>query len=166
MSERRALVQELKALFLSERLACGLVGLSRSSFRYQPQLPATDEEELRAEIVRLAQCHRRYGYRRITALLRRQGPLLNAKRVWRIWKSAGLSLPRKRPRRRRQGGASTKLHRGSVLGGRSTNPGGMFMFSKVTFNVKRIVLAGFVGLLLVGQRPDHDHSQPTALIQR
>lgn len=95
------MVQELKALGLSERLACGLVGLARSSFRYPPQPPAADEEQLRSEIVRLAQGHRRYGYRRITALLRRQGHAVNAKRVWRIWKSAGLSLPRQRPRRRK-----------------------------------------------------------------
>jgi putative transposase len=97
------MVQELKALGLSERLACGLVGLARSSFRYRSHPPAADEEQLRVEIVRLAGGHRRYGYRRITALLRRQGHPVNAKRVWRIWKSAGLALPRKRPHRRRKG---------------------------------------------------------------
>lgn len=95
--------QELKTLGLSERLACGLVGLARSSFRYRPQPPAPDEEELRAEVLRLAQRHRRYGYRRITALLRRQGHHVNAKRIYRLWGSMGLALPRKRPRRRRKG---------------------------------------------------------------
>lgn len=135
MSKRQAMVQELKALGLSERLACRLAGIARSSFRYQPQ-PAPDDEPLRAEVLKLAQRHRRYGYRRITALLRRQEHPVNAKRVWRIWKSAGLSLPRKRPRRCKglgvelpqqydterscsKAGASTKLARGPVLRGRS-----------------------------------------------
>ena len=83
------MVQELKARGLSERLACSLVQLARSSFRYRPQPPAPDEEELRAEVLRLARGHRRYGYRRITALLRRQELRVNAKRIYRIWKSAG-----------------------------------------------------------------------------
>lgn len=104
MSEQRTAVQELKTLGLSERLACRLVGLARSSFRYRTQ-PVPDAEELRAEVMRLARRHRRYGYRRITALLRRQGRKVNAKRVYRIWKSAELTLPRKRPRRRRKGPA-------------------------------------------------------------
>lgn len=103
MSELRTAVQELKALGMTERLACRLVGLARSSLRYRPKPPVPDEPELLAEILGLAQRQRRYGYRRITALLRRQGRIVNAKRVYRLWKSAGLSLPRKRPRRRRKG---------------------------------------------------------------
>jgi putative transposase len=105
VSERRALVQELTALGLSERLACDLVGLARSSFRYQPPPPLSAEEDLRGAVQSLARRHRRYGYRRITALLRRQGDTVNAKRVWRLWKRVGLSLPRKRPPRRHTGPA-------------------------------------------------------------
>jgi len=103
VSERRVLVQELKLLGLSERIACGLVGLARSSFRYQPRPPASDAEELRAAMWRLARRHRRYGYRRVTTLLRRQGHGVKVKRVWRLWKREGLSLPLKRSCRRRQG---------------------------------------------------------------
>jgi putative transposase len=103
VSERRVLVQELKVLGLSERLACGLVGLARSSCRYRPRPPPSDEEELRGAGRRLARRHRRYGYRRLTALLRRHGYRVNAKRVWRLWKREGLALPRRRPHRRRQG---------------------------------------------------------------
>jgi putative transposase len=97
------LVQELKVLGLSERLACGLAGLARSSCRYRPRPPPSDEEELRGAVRRLARRHRRYGYRRLTALLRRHGYRVNAKRVWRLWKREGLALPRRRPHRRRQG---------------------------------------------------------------
>jgi putative transposase len=65
--------------------------------------PAPDEEALQADVLRLARRHRRYGYRRITALLRRQGRPVNAKRIYRIWQRAGLALPRKRPRRHHEG---------------------------------------------------------------
>ena len=51
----------------------------------------------------LAKKHKRYGYRRITALLRREGRQINVKRVYRIWKQEGLTLPRKRPKRRATG---------------------------------------------------------------
>ena len=97
------MVQELQRLGVSERMACRVVGLARSSLRYRHQPPSSDEGELRGAVRRLARQHRRYGYRRVTALLRRQGHRVNAKRVWRIWKREGLCLPRKRPRRRRQG---------------------------------------------------------------
>jgi putative transposase len=53
----------------------------------------------------LAVRHGRYGYRRITILLRREGREINRKRVHRIWKAEGLSLPLGRPRRRRFGQA-------------------------------------------------------------
>ena len=102
MSERRGRVQELKLLGVSERMACRMVGLARSSVRYPLQPSSLGEGELRGAVRRLARQHRRDGYRRITALLQRPGHRVDAKRVWRIWKSEGLSLPRKRPRRRRQ----------------------------------------------------------------
>jgi len=107
VSERRVLVHELTALGLSERLACDLVGLARSSFRYPPRPPSSAEEDLRVAVHSLAQRHRRSGDRRITALLRRQGYTVKAKRVWRLWNRAGLSLPRKRPHRRHTGPAVT-----------------------------------------------------------
>ena len=97
------MVQELQRLGVSERLACRVVGLARSSCRYSRQPPCPDEGELRGAVRRLARQHRRDGYRRMAALWRRQGHRVNAKRIWRSWKREGLSLPRKRPRRRRQG---------------------------------------------------------------
>ena len=56
-----------------------------------------DEAELIKKIHKLAIRNSRYGYRRITVLLRREGFRVNKKRVYRIWKSEGLGLPRRRP---------------------------------------------------------------------
>ncbi len=60
-----------------------------------------DEEALRAAIVTLAARYGRYGYRRITALLRRGGWQVNHKRVERIWRQEGLKVPQKQPKRGR-----------------------------------------------------------------
>ncbi len=59
------------------------------------------EERLRHEIAELAKRYGRYGYRRITALLRRQGWRVNHKRVERIWRQEGLKVPQKQPKRGR-----------------------------------------------------------------
>jgi transposase InsO family protein len=60
-----------------------------------------EEEVLRRVIVRLATKYGRYGYRRITALLRAQGWIVNRKRVERIWREEGLKVPAKQPKRGR-----------------------------------------------------------------
>lgn len=64
-----------------------------------------DEANLVKKIHELAVWRSRYGYRRITVLLRREGWKVNRKRVHRIWKTEGLALPLRRPRRRRVGPA-------------------------------------------------------------
>ena len=62
---------------------------------------ADDEERLTADIVALARQYGRYGYRRITALLRQAGWRVNAKRVERIWRREGLKVPQKQPKKGR-----------------------------------------------------------------
>ena len=57
-----------------------------------------DEEQLTADIIALARLYGRYGYRKITALLRAAGWLVNDKRVERIWKREGLKVPQKQPK--------------------------------------------------------------------
>jgi len=65
-------------------------------------LCTTDEEaRLVARTIELATRYGRYGYRRITAMLRQEGWQLNHKRVERIWRKEGLKIPRKQPKRRR-----------------------------------------------------------------
>ena len=77
---------------LSERRSCALVQISRSSNRYIPG--RENDEQLTTEIRQIASEHRCYGYRRVWALLRRKKRLINHKRLYRLWKSAGLCLPR------------------------------------------------------------------------
>jgi transposase InsO family protein len=68
--------------------------------RHKPK-QTLEQEVLREDIVRLASKYGRYGYRRITAMLRAEGWKVNHKRVERIWREEGLKVPRKQPKRRR-----------------------------------------------------------------
>jgi putative transposase len=88
------------ALAISERRACSVLGQSRTSQRRTPIVTA-EEERLRGDIVRLASKYGRYGYRRITALVSREGWRVNHKRVERIWRMEGLKVPQKQPKRGR-----------------------------------------------------------------
>ena len=85
---------------VSERFACKVLGQHRSTQRKRPKGRA-DEEALVADIIRLASRHGRYGYRRITAMLRSEGWTVNAKRVERIWRREGLKVPQKHLKRGR-----------------------------------------------------------------
>jgi transposase InsO family protein len=87
-------------LSVSERFACKVLGQHRSTQRKKPRGRA-GEEALTADIVRLASRYGRYGYRRITAMLRSEGWTVNAKRVERIWRREGLKVPRKQPKKGR-----------------------------------------------------------------
>ena len=85
---------------MSQRRACRVTGQARATQRYVPR-PAPDEPALIARIVALATRFGRYGYRRITALLRQEGWRVNHKRVERIWRQEGLRVPVKQPKRGR-----------------------------------------------------------------
>ena len=68
--------------------------------RYAPQI-VDEEERLAARIIALATQYGRYGYRRITALLKEEEWQVNHKKIERIWKREGLKVPQKQPKRRR-----------------------------------------------------------------
>jgi transposase InsO family protein len=85
---------------VSECFACKVLGQHRSTQRKKPQ-SRPDEEALTTDIIRLASRYGRYGYRRITAMLRSEGWTVNAKRVERIWRREGLKVPQKQPKRGR-----------------------------------------------------------------
>ncbi|MCG6158343.1 IS3 family transposase [Rubinisphaera margarita] len=83
---------------ISERRACGLVSLARSSHRYK----STKDEQaaLRMRMKKLAATRVHYGYRRLCVLLRREGWAVNAKRIYRLYREEQLGLRTKKPRRR------------------------------------------------------------------
>ncbi len=87
-------------LGVSERRACAALSQHRST---QRKIIRTREDEaaLTADIIALAKTYGRYGYRRVTALLRDAGWTVNAKRVERIWRQEGLKVPQKQPKRGR-----------------------------------------------------------------
>jgi len=90
---------------LSQRRACRLTGLSLLTCRYSSQRPAADAH-LSGRITELALERRRFGYRRIWQLLRREGLLVNHKRAYRLYHLRGLGVKR---RQRRKGLATEHL---------------------------------------------------------
>ncbi len=89
-----------KKYSVSQRRACRAVHISQRVTRYIP-IRRQDEDILRSRIIELACNYGRYGYRRITALLRAEGWCVNHKRIERIWREEGLKVPQKQPKKRR-----------------------------------------------------------------
>jgi putative transposase len=77
--------------------ACGLIGISRSLYRYQSKRP--NDDELLTQLTALAQQKRRYGYRRLHVLLRREGWAINWKLTYRVYHAAGLMVRRRKRKR-------------------------------------------------------------------
>ena len=98
---RQAVAVMRSEVAVSERRACGLMELHRATCRYQ--LRRSTDERLRARLRELAAERRRFGYRRLTILLAREGWKANHKRVYWLYVEEKLSLRRKRGRRRRAG---------------------------------------------------------------
>lgn len=94
------MISVCKTLTVSERRACRVIGQARTTQRLI-QLTSSEKEKLIARIIQLATKYGRYGYRRVTALLKQEGWQVNHKRVERIWRMEGLKVPRKQPRRGR-----------------------------------------------------------------
>ena len=83
---------------VSERQACRLVGIGRSTQRYRSR-PRPEEESLRRRLRELAAQRPRFGYRRLHVLLRREGVIVNHKRIERLYREEGLAV-RRRTRKR------------------------------------------------------------------
>jgi transposase InsO family protein len=113
------------AIGVSERKACAVLGQHRSTQRKAPRA-AEDEAALTSDIVELAKRYGRYGYRRITALLRTAGWAVNRKRVERIWRREGLKVPQRQPKRSR-----LWLNDGSCIRLRPERPGHVWAYDFV-----------------------------------
>jgi len=99
-SRRRSVIEQLRAAYqVSERRACRAAGFHRSTQRYR--IRRDPQVELRMRLKELAAARVRYGYRRLHVLLRREGWLVNAKRIHRLYREEGLSIRPRTPRRRR-----------------------------------------------------------------
>jgi len=90
--------------------ACRALGLARSSY-YRNHAMSAENRKLQRQIVELSQDHPRYGYRRVTALLRRDGLEINAKRVQRVRRKEGLQVSRKQRKLRRLGLSTAERQR-------------------------------------------------------
>jgi putative transposase len=94
-AQKRAAAQFFRVGFrVSERRACRLAGVARSSYRYRSV--AADQTPLRLRLRDLAATRVRYGYRRLHVLLRREGWQINHKRVYRRYREEGLAIRVKR----------------------------------------------------------------------
>jgi putative transposase len=98
----REACNHLRAVFgMSERRACRVIGVDRASVRYRSRRPA--DEVLRDRLRGLAQERRRFGYRRLHVLLRREGYAVNHKRVYRLYREERLTVRQRRGRKRALG---------------------------------------------------------------
>lgn len=98
----RAAAAHLQSAYgMSERRACRVLGVDRTSVRYRATRP--DDGALRDRLKALAQERRRFGYRRLHVLLRREGHAVNRKRVQRIYREEKLMVRRRGGRKRAMG---------------------------------------------------------------
>ena len=113
-----------RELNVSQRRACKVVKQPRSTQRY---VEHRDREDL--DIVKrlqeLSRQHPRYGYRFMTALLRREGLKINRKRVQRLWREAGLKVPARTVKKRRLSGSENACFRRKAEVVPSPRSGGM-----------------------------------------
>ncbi len=93
---------------VSERHACRLVGLGRSTYRYRAR-KAERDSALRVRLKELAAKRMRFGYRRLTAMLVREGIVVNHKRVYRMYREEGLAMRIRQRRRIRWAGAVSSM---------------------------------------------------------
>ena len=98
MAQRTAVRATQTKFKLCERRACALVGLGRSTCRYRPR--RRDWPALRDRLPALAGERRRFGYRRLHVLHRREGFAVNRKRICRLYMQEGLTVRRRKRRRR------------------------------------------------------------------
>ncbi len=110
---------------VTERRACKVLSQPGSSQRYE-SVAADEEKSLTEDIISLASQYGRYGYRRITALLKRKGWHVNHKKVERIWRREGLKVPQRQPKRGR-----LWLNDGSCIRLRPTHPNHVWAYDFV-----------------------------------
>jgi putative transposase len=103
MARRDAAVRAMREHDISQRRACVLVGVDPKTVRRERP---PDNPEIREEMHKIAERRRRFGYRRLGILLERKGMIMNEKKLYRIYREEGLSVRRRRARKRARGSRS------------------------------------------------------------
>ena len=94
------IIRQLIGKAMSERRACEVLGLNRSSIRYQGKGRSGFSEMIKDRVLEMANVYKCYGYKMITELLKRLGHVVNKKRIFRIWENNDLALPCKKRRKK------------------------------------------------------------------
>ena len=100
-AKREAVAHLRGTMEMSERRACTLIAADRTMIRYRSRRPT--ETALRARLRELANQRRRFGYRRLFILLRREGEPSGINRIYRLYREEGLTVRKRRARRRAVG---------------------------------------------------------------
>ena len=167
-AKREAVAHLHNVLQMSERRACTLVAADRKMIRYRPRRPP--DTELRARLRDLANQRRRFGYRRLFILLRDQGEPSGINRIYRLYREEGLTV-RKRKARRRTIGTRTPILVAAKANARwsldfvhdQLTQGRRFRILNIVDDVTRECLAAIPDTSISGKRVEREL---TALIDR
>jgi putative transposase len=96
--KRKAVAHLVEAREMSERRACKTIGCCRMTMRYQTT--RADDAGIRQRMTTIAQQRRRFGYRRLHVLLKREGYVINHKRLFRLYREEKLTVRRRGGRKR------------------------------------------------------------------
>ena len=108
MARRDAALRAMRDHDISQRRACTLVGVDPKTVRRER---SPDNPDIRREMGKIAEKRRRFGYRRIGILLERKGITMNHKKLYRLYREEGLSVRRRRGRKRARGSRSPQALR-------------------------------------------------------
>jgi len=100
MQRRDAVLRAMRGHPISQRRACVLIGVDPKTVRREHP---PDNPDIRLEMNKIAEKRRRFGYRRIGVMLERVGMVMNEKKLYRIYREEGLSVRRRRGRKRARG---------------------------------------------------------------
>lgn len=159
--EKRAAVAFLREeRHCSERFACRLMGLSRSTAKYQGHSKREEESPLVERLRAFAARRRRRGYRLVHQILKKEGMGVNHKRIYRLWNREGLCVPPRKKRKRIRGVSPARDLEATCPNGvwcldfvhEKTLKGGKLRILSVTDEFTRESLALKVGVSFVSER--------------
>jgi transposase InsO family protein len=156
-AKREAVAHLRGVLEMSERRACSLVAADRTMIRYRSRRPP--DTDLRARLRALANQRRRFGYRRLFILLRRDGEPSGINRIYRLYREEGLTVRKRRARRRAVGTRTPILVEARVNARWSLDfvhdqlaPGRRFRILNIVDDVTRECLAAIPDTSISGKR--------------